>query len=110
MKIYDFCTSSGKDVIEDYFEKQSQKVQLEYSEIREAIREYGFKAFKEFLSTRQLRGKLWEIKFSNERIAYVFLNEDSVLFVHAFKKQKSKTEKSDIKLAEKRVKEMKKRM
>ena len=110
MQIYDYHTAGGKNVIQAYFKKQTNKIWSEYQDIRIIIDKYGVLAFKEFLNTRQLRGKLWEIRFSNERIAYVILNEDAVIFVHAFKKQKNKTEEHDINLALKRLNEMSRKL
>ena len=50
----------------------------------------------EKLDTRQLRGKLWERKLSQNRIMYVIMNKDAVAFLHICKKQKGKAEKQDL--------------
>ena len=55
----------------------------------------GLDAFEK-LNTRQLRGKLWEIKFSQTRLMYVIINKDGVAFLHICKKQKGKAEKQEI--------------
>ena len=59
----------------------------------------------ETLDTRQLRGKLWEIKFSSNRIMYVVKDSDNIYFLHACKKQKGKAEKFELEKAIKRAKE-----
>jgi phage-related protein len=57
---------------------------------------------------RQLRGKLWEIKFNapsgGYRIAYVVIaGEDTMLWSHAFRKKTQKTPAGDLEIAEKRM-------
>ena len=55
--------------------------------------------------TRQLQGKLWEIKFSDNRIMYVIADKDNIYFLHACRKQKGKAEKFELDTAIKRAKE-----
>jgi phage-related protein len=52
-----------------------------------------------------LKGKLWEIKFSQNRIAYVVADKWNIHFLHIFKKQKGKTEKFDLDIALQRADE-----
>jgi phage-related protein len=59
------------------------------------------------LTTRQLRGKLREIKFTDNRIMYVLVDGDNIHFLHACKKQKGKAEKFEIDKALQRAKELK---
>ena len=75
----------------------------EILDVRQEIMEHGLDAFEK-LNTRQLRGKLWEIKISQNRVMYVIINQDAVAFLHICKKQKGKAEKFEIDKAEKRAK------
>ena len=106
MRIRDFQTDSGKNLIKNYL-SGLPKVErnIGYS-IRWKIVEKGIDALKE-LDTRQLRGKLWEIKFYNKnRVMYVLVaDEDTVYFLHACKKQKGKAEQFEIETALGRMKE-----
>ena len=61
-------------------------------------------AFEE-LNTRQLKGKLWEIKFFKNRIMYIIVDGDNVHFLHACKKQKGKAERFELGTAIDRAKE-----
>ena len=63
MEIYDYQTAGGKNLILSYISELSSQEQLEIYDIREEIRRNGIDAFEK-LNTRQLRGKLWEIKAS----------------------------------------------
>lgn len=78
--------------------------------ILEKLEDEGLAAL-DVLNTRQLRGKLWEIKFySDNRIMYVVADGDNIYLIHACKKQKDKAEKFELKKAIQRVKELEKEL
>ena len=95
MDIYDYVTAGGKNLITDYIDSLSKVERLELYEIREEIRRSGIDAFEK-IKTRQLSGKLWEIKASQTRIMYVIISKEAVAFLHICKKQKGKAEKLEI--------------
>lgn len=95
MDIYDYTTRGGKNVITNYIDKLSAKERLEIYDIRQEIRKHGMDAFEK-IDTRQLRGKLWEIRVSQTRIMYVIVDTNGVAFLHICKKQKGKAEKQEI--------------
>ena len=99
----DYCTKAGKNVILSYVEKLSANEQLEIYDIREEIEANGFDAFEK-INTRHIQSKLWEIKSKSNRIMYVIIDSENVKFIHIFKKEKNKTEKSDIDIAMRRAK------
>ncbi len=103
MEIYDYHSAGGKNLILSYVEKLTKAEQLEIYAVRAEIRMNGLDAFEK-LNTRQLRGKLWEIKVSQNRIMYVIMNQDGVAFLHVCKKQKGKAEKQDLEKALSRAK------
>ena len=93
MKIIDYQTSSGKNLIRDFLKNLPEPERYEGYHIRHAITTKGMSAFAEGdVEARQLRGKLWEIKFYNDnRYAYVVVpTEDKIYFLHVFKKKKIK--------------------
>lgn len=102
MKIIDYQTIGGKNVIISYIEKLPKNEKVIAYKIRESIFKYGLLAFEK-LNTKKLVDKIYEIKFSNQRIAYI-LDGDKVYFLHMFQKQKNKTEKKDLLIAIKRAK------
>lgn len=103
MDIYDYTTKGGKNVILNYIDSLPNDIKVIAYNIRKVISRDGMIAF-EALNTRKLKGKLYEIKFSNQRIMYVIKNINSVYFLHICKKQKNKTENKDLELAIKRAK------
>ena len=106
MHIHDYITLGGKNIIKEYIRSRPIDERREIYRIRHEIILNGITAFQE-LSTRQLRGKLYEIKYSSTRIMYVIKDVDNVYFLHACQKQKGKAEKFEIDTALKRAKELK---
>ena len=103
MDIYDYTTRGGKNVITNYIDKLSAKERLEIYDIRQEIRKHGMDAFEK-IDTRQLRGKLWEIRVLQTRIMYVIVDMNGVAFLHICKKQKGKAEKQELEKALERAK------
>lgn len=104
MEILDYCTEGGKNLIKEYLSNLPISERTYGYGIRHKIIKEGLKAF-EGLNTRQLNGKLWEIKLFDNRIMYVILDKDTVHFLHACKKQKGKAEKFELNKAINRAKE-----
>ena len=104
MRVMDYITAGGKNLITEYLDKLPDGERTTAYEIRSKIESLG-KVALDSIKTRQLKGKLWEIKFSDNRIMYVLKDSEYIYFLHACKKQKNKTEKSDLEKAIKRAKE-----
>ena len=104
MKILDYATKGGKNIIMEYVYNLPNREKAEILCIRREIRKHGLDAFEK-LNTRQLRGKLYEIKASDNRIMYVIMNSEEVSFLHICRKQKGRAEKFELKKAIKRAKE-----
>jgi phage-related protein len=104
LRIHDYETAAGKNIIKDYLHNLPEDERVMGYGIRRRIVSKGLEAFEE-LNTRQLKGKLWEIKFSSNRIMYVIADNDNVYFLHICKKQKGKAEKFELDTAIKRAKE-----
>jgi phage-related protein len=105
MNVYHYETSGGKDLILEYIDELPKKAKAEGLTILAKLEEEGIEAL-EVLNTRQLKGKLWEIKFSDNRIMYVVADGENIFLIHACKKQKNKAEKFELDKAIKRVKEL----
>ena len=102
MDIYDYTTSGGKNLIQEYINDLQAPVKAEVLAVRQLISETGMEAF-ELLTTRQLYKKLWEIKISQERIMYVIRDKDTVYFLNICKKQKGKAERQELEKAKSRA-------
>jgi phage-related protein len=97
-------TTAGKNLIKEYLHSLPQVEMYVGYRIRHMLGSRGLSALKE-LDTRQIIGKLWEIKFSKNRIMYIIVDSNNIHMLHACKKQKGKAELFDIDTAKQRAKE-----
>lgn len=102
MNVWDYVTAGGKNLINEYLDKLQVYEKAEGYRIKKALNDDGLDAL-EVLNTRQLRNKLWEIKFGNNRLMYVIADKGNLYILHACKKQKGKAEKFEIDKAVKRA-------
>lgn len=106
MKVHSYTTSRGKNEIKEYIGKLTQDEQTEAYAIVSRLKLNGLDELQ-YLDTRQLKKKLWEIKFYNHnRIFYVVADAENLYLLHACKKQKGKAEKFELDKAIKRAKEL----
>ena len=104
MRIHDYHTAGGKNIIKEYLSELPEDERVQGYAIRRKIANSGLDALDE-LNTRQLKGKLWEIKFSKNRVMYIIADRDNIYFFHACRKQKGKAEKFELEKAIRRAKE-----
>ena len=106
MKIYSYQTSGGKDLIMEYLNNLTSSEKAEAFYILEMLESRGVE-FLAYLNTRQIEGKIWEIKFRHHnRIFYILLDKDNLYLLHACKKQKGKAEIFDLRKAKRRAREV----
>lgn len=108
MKVALYETSSGRSPVEDFISELPKADQARFTDVFEGIEKYGLGCPR--VQFRQLRGKLWEVKSNapsgGYRIAYVVVESDTMVWLHAFKKKTQKTPVGDLEIAEKRMKEV----
>jgi phage-related protein len=108
MNIHKYKTSGGKDIILNYLDKLPNDEKAIGYNIIEELELKGLEVL-DILDTRQLKNKLWEIKFyKKNRFMYVIADEDNLYILHLCKKQKGKAEKFELEKAIKRAKELEK--
>ncbi|MGJ1067587.1 type II toxin-antitoxin system RelE/ParE family toxin [Clostridium perfringens] len=105
LNIFRYETCGGKDLILNYVDNLPARERAMYYWIQEKLQVDGVKAF-EVLNTRQLKKKIWEIKFSKNRLMYVLEDSNNMYILHACKKQKGKAEKFELEKAIERAKEL----
>lgn len=106
MNVYTYCTSGGKDLIHEYLDGLPKRESAEGYFILEQLEKLGT-AFLKSLNTRQLEGKLWEIKYPrHNRIFYVLMDKENIYMLHACQKQKDKAERFELDKARTRMKEI----
>jgi phage-related protein len=105
MNVHNYKTTGGKDLILDYIMNLSKLEIIDGL----SVLEYFEKDELDKLSIKQWQGKVWEVYFyKHNRIFYVAINNTDAYMLHACRKQKNKTEKSDSEIVKKRAKELSK--
>jgi phage-related protein len=107
MNINYYKTSSGRVPVQEYI-YSLPKVDIEaiVADL-EIIRDRGIHS--NVITTRKLRGKLWEIKTgtrNQQRIFYCLVSAEGIILLHACKKQKEGAQRGDVDLAYKRMNEV----
>ena len=108
MKVAFYETASGRSPIESFIKDLPKSDQARFADVFDGIEKFGLDCPR--IQLRQLRGKLWEIKFNAPaggfRIAYVVIELNTMVWLHVFKKTTQKTPLGDLDIAEKRMKEV----
>ena len=108
MKISFYQTTAGNSPVEKFITSLPKSDQARFAEIYKGILEYGFDCPR--IQFKALEKKLWEIKFktrnSGYRILYITIDNNGMVWLHAFKKTTQKTPKREIKVAKKRMEEV----
>ena len=93
MKVYTYHTNGGKDLIRTFLDNLPQSEGAEGYYIIEQLEAKGIE-FMRSVNTRQLEGKLWEIKFQrHNRIMYILIDADQIIYYMPAKSKKIKLKK-----------------
>lgn len=104
MNIHYYATTGRKNLIFKYLDNLPNEQKAEGYTILKDLELHGLDAL-DGLDTRQLEGKLWEIKFyRHNRVMYVLVDSENIYMLHACRKQKGKAEKFEIQTAKDRAK------
>lgn len=108
MKIYLYETNAGNSPIKKFIDKLPKSDQARFTEVFEEIEANGLSAIRVIF--KPIEGKLWEIKFkapnAGYRILYVLLEQDMMVWLHAFSKKTQKTPLTELETARKRLKDV----
>jgi phage-related protein len=72
--------------------------------VLEDLKDHGLKA--PLVSMRQIEGKLWELRISQIRIFYVMVGANTMVLLHAYKKQSQKAPRHEIETALRRMRDL----
>lgn len=103
MTLHPYCSSSGRNLIYEYIDSLPENEQIDgYSVLRHMKKGEFDKIF-----FKPWRKKIYEVYFQkHNRIFYVMADKENIYLLHACRKQKNKTEKTDEKIVLKRAKEL----
>ena len=106
MEIMTYTTDGGKDLILDFLDSLPKDEAAAGYKIINLLSLNGLDQLQ-YLNTRQIEGRLWEIKFQrHNRIFYAVWDKQTMYILHACKKQKDKAEKFELEKARKRMREI----
>lgn len=103
MLLHTYTTTSGKDLILEYIESLTEDEKVDGLSVMESLQNG---------ETDGLLIKTWEKKikevyfYKHNRMFFVIPDGNNLYILHACRKQKGKTEKTDAKLVKKRAKEL----
>ncbi|MCL1831240.1 MAG: type II toxin-antitoxin system RelE/ParE family toxin [Oscillospiraceae bacterium] len=101
MRVHNYETSGGKDLIMDYIKNLSKPEVIDGLSVLEHFQNNELNG----LDIKQWQGKVWEVYFyKHNRMFYVVIEDSDVYVLHACRKQKNKTERRDSEIVIKRAK------
>ena len=104
VKITFYRTAGGASPVEKYLVDLDSKERAAVADALKAIEISGLRAAG--VRTRQIKGKLWEIKASQQRVFYVVVMGGEMVLLHAAKKEGQKADRGDVETAELRFREV----
>lgn len=103
MIIHDYESRSGKALIKDYILNLPEEEKVDGLSVLRDMEDNKFDS----LLFKRWESKVFEVYFrKHNRIFYIIADENNLYLLHACRKQKNKTEKTDGDLIRKRAKEL----
>ena len=91
-------------LVEDFLNDLPRQERADVDAILEDLRDHGLAV--PLVSMRQIQGKLWELRISRSRIFYVLLGSNTMVLLHAYKKQGQKAPRREIETALRRMRDV----
>jgi phage-related protein len=104
MKIRFYETASGSRPVQKYLDKLTGDEVAKIFAAFLDIEKHGVS--QTTVQLRQIDGKLWEIKVSQQRVFYILITGPEMVLLHAYKKQGQKAPLREIETATKRMREV----
>ena len=107
MTLHDYCSKSGKDLILDYVNSLPEDEKTDGLSVMECMEKGEFDKIR----FKRWEKKVYEVYFQkHNRIFYITVDKENIYLLHACRKQKNKTEKTDKKIVRKRASELGKQL
>jgi phage-related protein len=90
--------------VKEFLDALPHEQRAEIDAVLDDLQNHGLSA--PLISMRQIQGKLWEIRVSRNRIFYVMIESDTMVLLHAYKKQSQKAPRHEIETALRRMREL----
>lgn len=107
MTLHSYFSNSGRDLILEYINSLPENEKTDGFSVLELMENGEFDKIK----FKRWEKKVYEVYFQkNNRIFYIVVDKENIYLIHACRKQKNKTEKTDAKIVKSRVKELGKQL
>ncbi len=107
MTIHSYFSSSGRDLILDYINSLPEDEKTDGLSVLELMENGEFDKIR----FKRWEKKVYEVYFQKDnRIFYIVVDKENIYLLHSCRKQKNKTEKTDVKIVKKRAKELGKQL
>lgn len=107
MTLHSYFSSSGRDLILDYINSLPEDEKTDGLSVMELMENGEFDKIR----FKRWEKKVYEVYFQKDnRIFYVVVDKENIYLLHSCRKQKNKTEKTDVKIVKKRAKELGKQL
>ena len=103
MTLHSYYSNSGKDLILDYINNLPENEKIDGFSVMECMEKGEFDKIR----FKHWKKKVYEVYFQkHNRIFYIVVDKENIYLLHACRKQKNKTEKTDAKIVRKRASEL----
>ena len=103
MTLHSYYTNSGKDLILDYINNLPEDEKTDGFSVMECMENGEIDKIR----FKRWEKKVYEVYFQkHNRIFYITVDKENIYLLHVCRKQKNKTEKTDVKIVRKRAKEL----
>lgn len=107
MVLHSYYSDSGRDLILDYINSLSKDEKTDGFSVMECMEKGEFDKIR----FKRWEKKVYEVYFhKHNRIFYIIVDKENIYLLHACRKQKNKTEKTDKQLVRKRASELGKQL
>ena len=103
MRLRFYVTSAGANPVKRYLDGLAGR---DAAEVFASFRHIESHGLDGLVSCRSIKGKVWELRISQQRIFYVLITGPEMVLLHAYKKQGQKAPRVEIDLAMRRMKDV----
>jgi phage-related protein len=104
VRVRRYVTPAGADPVAKYLDDLAAREAARVVAATQAIEECGLD--ESGVKTRQVRGRLWELKVGAQRVFFVLLAGPSMVLLHGYTKGRQRAPKREIETALARMKDV----
>ena len=104
MRVRRYVTPAGADPVAKFLDALAAREAARILAAAQAIEESGLE--ESGVATRQLRGRLWELKVGQQRVLFVLISGPTMVLLHGYTKGSQRAPKREIETALARMKDV----